>query len=120
MCYHNYLTKKIKKLHMRKCIKRKLCRNSTTSTNCQIAHCLYLLNSYTAISGKNLSKQEKITYAEYSMVSFVEARVKILVMQKDKIVITSKVQHCVLKWYHMYLFPLVLDRTEATILRQLY
>ena len=43
-----------------------------------------------------------------------------LITCKDKIVIPSILQSCVLYWYHMYLFHPGTDRTEAIIHQQLY
>ena len=43
-----------------------------------------------------------------------------LIKCKDKIVIPSKLQSYLLRWYHMYLLNLVMDRTEAIICQHFY
>ena len=66
-----------------------------------------------------IAKYKNGAYHKGSFCGYINTDIKPITC-KDKIVITSKLQSCVLHWYHMYILHPVMDRTEAMIYQHFY
>ena len=92
-----------------------------TLKNCQMAHFLYILKQYNAISFNTPFLTGELKLAEYIKDYFRGGRIIIqLLTCEDKIVISYKLQKYVVKWYHTYLLHPVMDIMEEIICQHFY